>query len=150
MGHWKNVSIAVWATQATAALLCELEKLEDSMIASKSRTSVVHLVVKGASLPGAEARARLMDMQQRYAANIVCAAVLLQGSGFWASALRSLITSMQMIERSHFEYRTFAEVAEVAEWVATLQQAENAEAIDARELQQALRWMLAQRSVSPG
>jgi hypothetical protein len=154
LGHWNSVAIAVWATQATTALLCELETLEDGMLATKSRMSVVHLVVKGASLPGAEARARLMELQQRYAPSIVCAAVLLQGSGFWASALRSLVTSMQMVERSHFEYRTFAEVADLAEWVATLQQAAGGEAMDARALTRVLLWMLdrelAQRTRSPG
>jgi hypothetical protein len=148
MGYWNGVSIVTWGTQATTALLAELEKMSEQLLAQKPRVSTVQMVVDGTPLPAADARAALGALTQRYAQHMVCAATLLQGSGFWASAIRSLITSMQMIERWRFETKTFADVKDVADWVAPLQAEETGDPIDPRELERVLRWMLAQERAS--
>lgn len=147
MAHWRAISIVVWATQATAPHVQEMEKLSEEIGKTHQRGSHVSLVVNRAPLPTYEARRAIHALTRQYEKNTVCSATLIEGAGFWASAVRSLVTSLHMVGRWSFELRTFSEIDALSKWLAPIHAQGTAIPVDAAELAGALAWVLGQPSI---
>lgn len=141
MGHWHSILIGVWAIPSTLETVAELEKLTKLLCASWPKFSSIHLVIKRAPLPGAEVRAAYKEMLRRYSDRLACASLLLEGDGFWASAVRAFLTGILMFER-RAEVRTFGHLEPLVEWMAQMHTAETDGRLTPGELRLALEWML--------
>jgi hypothetical protein len=119
MGSWKNVSIVVWGTPATMPLVSELNKLSEMIIAAHPKVSTIQMIVQGAGVPDSETRAAIDKLIESYASNMTCNAMLIEGSGFWASAMRGFLTSLQLLQRHRvpLKMKTCATVREIAAWL---------------------------------
>jgi hypothetical protein len=145
---WKNISIGIWATDVTVALVAELDKLVAELVrAYPIGGSAIHLVADSISLPSAPARAALAALTARYAERLVCMATVLAGSGFWASAMRGFLTGLQVLERRPFKSHTFATIGEAAAWVAVPHTHATHVMIDAQELERVLLSLIARPSL---
>ena len=121
MAMYQNLSVIVWDTQATIPLVEHLEALSTQISRAHSEgISAIHVILDGAPMPTPEARQRLGALALRYAEELACIATVIAGDGFWASAMRGLITSLQWLERRPFKARTFATIDEVASWLPPL------------------------------
>ena len=147
MAHWRAIGIVVWATQATAPHVQEMAKLTEEVGKSHPRGSNVTLVVNRAPLPTYEARRAIHSLTLRYQNSIVCSATLIEGKGFWTSAVRSLVTSLHLVGRWSFELKTFSEIDALSEWLAPIHAHATGIRVDARELAGALAWVLGQPSI---
>jgi hypothetical protein len=126
---WQNVRIAVWARQATGPALERLDKITHEMVRVwPNGISSIH-VARGdlrmssappppmaERLPTSEARVGFKSLMERYA-QLACVAVLIEGSGFGASALRSVITGMRIESLRTLPMRLCATIDEVVEWL---------------------------------
>lgn len=147
MAHWRGVSIVVWATQATAQHVHELQKLTETIGQSRTCGSNVVLVVNRAPLPTYEARRAIHELTRRYEQNITCSATLIEGTGFWSSAIRSLVTSLHLVGRWSFELKTFSDIGTLSEWVAPIHTRATGTEVSAEELAGALAWVLRQPAI---
>ncbi len=100
---WKNVSIFIWRAQATGMAVLRLARATDPVYAAHPEgVSNIHVVPAGTDLPTAEAQREMLALMKSRADRRACMVVVLGGSGFWASALRSFITSVRFVSpRSH-------------------------------------------------
>lgn len=116
LAAWKNLSIAVWRDSATLDAVERLRLMGDGIQAAfpQGRSSI-HLVCNGAGPPSPAAKDLFVRLMKDEAVQLV--GVVIQGSGFWASALRSAITSMQLESGRRVATRHHNDVAELVEWL---------------------------------
>lgn len=117
--RWHNIAINVWRSHPTGQSVDVLARLTaDSFRKYPEGLSSVHWIDEGAGLPTAEARTGLSDIAARYERHLLCVGVLLRGSGFWASAVRSALTGIVLLTPKRFPLRFFADVTPLASFVA--------------------------------
>jgi hypothetical protein len=67
-------------------------------------------------------------------------ATIIEGNGFWASAMTSFITSLHWMSRKPFKARTATDVAEIATWAPQHHAAKTGVRFYSVELGHALDW----------
>jgi hypothetical protein len=90
---YQNVSIAVWVGQATLQVVNRVLEVTKTMVGRfPGGHSSVSFVLDGLPAPTPEAQAQL---QKTFSARsqLVVTAIVLEGSGFWASGLRGMINN---------------------------------------------------------
>ena len=123
IGTWLNVIVIVWWASATGSAVERLERvtvLLRELYPDKS--SHVHFVKNRAGLPSAAARSAFVKIMKEHESHIANCAVVVGGSGFWASTMRSAITSMRVISPRSFEMRLHGTWREILEWLPSSHQ----------------------------
>lgn len=140
---WKNLAITVWSGPATMASLTVFEQGCRSICAKHpEKICSVHIMAPaGKSMPSAEARDQVGRILSENAVHTAAAAALVPGDGFWASALRSMVTSILMMAPRSMPFRTFGDLAQLAEWLAPLHSRGTGVEVEPSELLQALRYV---------
>jgi hypothetical protein len=98
LGHfalsaYRNISIAVWVGQATRQAVEALLEAQKKLIdAHPNGHSAVTFILDGLPAPTPDAHALITKV---FAARnqLACLAIILEGSGFWASGLRSMLNN---------------------------------------------------------
>jgi hypothetical protein len=115
---WKNVTVVVWRASATLALVNRLSEVTHEFLRGHPEGfSNVHVVTNGTKLPTPDGRAALERLTQSVADQMACAAVVLEGRGFWASAISSVVVGIQMVSRGSYSLRIHANTEAVARWL---------------------------------
>jgi hypothetical protein len=131
---YHDISICIWATQATPELARELEAVGYRIVGSYGQSSTIHVVLDNTPLPTAAARDKLNEITRTFSSSLVCIATVLTGNGFWVSAMRSFLTSLYWLSgRSPYKVRICATIEEAARWLAPLHSLRSF-AVDAGEL----------------
>jgi hypothetical protein len=116
--RWQHVAINLWASQPTAAAIAVLSELTERSLSDCPRgIASIHWLEEGVPLPSPEARVGLSELAKRYEQHVLCVGVLLQGSGFWASATRSALTGVMLLAPRTFFLRFFSEADELSAYV---------------------------------
>jgi hypothetical protein len=90
---YKNISISVWVGQATVPSVQAAQRAAKEMTARHpNRHSTVSFVLDGLPAPVPEAMPLLAKMIGG-SGQLACAVTILEGSGFWASGLRSMLNN---------------------------------------------------------
>ena len=115
---WSNTTIVIWPRQAVGATVDRLARVT----ATKAREfptgfSNIHVVKDGAGMPSPEAKAGFVRLMQEAGNSLACVATVLLGTGFWVSALQSVITGMRLLAPGQFEHRLFTRIEAAATWV---------------------------------
>jgi hypothetical protein len=118
MATWKNVALHVWTIQATPALVARLDELSTAFIgAHPEGISAVHIIAKNAPLPDKVVREKLRQVSEHHAKNVACVCHVVEGSGFWASALQSFLTGLHWISQRSFSLHICSDIGAAAQWV---------------------------------
>jgi|CZKU01.1.fsa_nt_gi hypothetical protein len=137
---WKNVAIHVWTAEATRALVDTLDQHSAPFTrAHPERVSSIHIIGKNAPLPSADVREQLQQLTKRYASHIAALCHVVEGSGFWASALHGFLTGLHWLIRGSFQLKTCADIESAARWVPSHHLRETHVAIGINELEEVLR-----------
>jgi predicted nucleic acid-binding Zn ribbon protein len=116
--RWRNIAINAWASQPTGAAVQVLARLtEKSLTECPEGIASIHWIESGAGLPTAEARLSLGEIAKRYGQHLICVSVVLHGSGFWASALRSALTGVVLLAPRTYSLRFHADIPELTDFV---------------------------------
>jgi hypothetical protein len=130
------VLVAIWTAQGTAELVDALDRVSSPLAKQHPEGfSSVHLVARGTPLATSEARERLVALMKRHQAQLACIGSVLEGSGFWASATRSLILGMRLLAPQSFEMQTYASIAELANWLPGPHEKRTGVKLDPKELE---------------
>lgn len=136
---WKDVIITVWFNSATVESVEAFAAGSKRLEGTSARVSTVHLMVPGGrTLPSAEARHALVRVFKTYAPYIVTVAVVVPGTGFWAGAIRSLVTALTIVVPGVNAPRIFADIDALAEWLPEAHREKTGTVLDPVELVRAL------------
>jgi hypothetical protein len=137
---WHNMTFVVWSGAATAASVAHLDRLTAlTRERHPQGLSAVHIVRGQVALPSTEARQGLVRLTNDYGDWLAAVAVVIGGSGFWASTMRSVVTAMRMLGSRAFEMRIHGTVDEVVEWLPAVHFKKSGVQVDGAELLIALR-----------
>jgi hypothetical protein len=118
-GHWHNVNVTVWQHQATGKAVARFTKVVEALTRQHpTGLSSIHLIANRAGVPTAEARAGFLQLMKRYEKDLANVAIIIAGSGFWASTMGSVITGMRLLAPMSFGFRIFNNIDESAPWLA--------------------------------
>jgi hypothetical protein len=140
IASWSHVLMVRWESAADGSAVERLAKVSRDLAAARlqTRRSNVHIIADSAGLPTADARAGFIDLMKAHADRLACVAIVVGGSGFLASAMRSLMTGMRLLSPRSFNYRLHGSTDEVVKWLPTEHLAKTGEQIDPRRLGQVL------------
>jgi hypothetical protein len=138
-GYWKNVFVGVWESQAT---MPAVERMVRAINILNDQTptgrSTIHIVADGASLPNADVRAHFVEALKTNAAQLACVSVIVGGTGFWTSALRSFVTGLRWLAPRSFAFRMNGSIDEMAKWLPVEHNQRTGIDLDPRRLVQVL------------
>ncbi|HMI82768.1 MAG TPA: hypothetical protein VK550_01680 [Polyangiaceae bacterium] len=129
-----------WESAADISAVERLAKVSTDLAAEQLqiRRSTVHIIADGAGLPTPAARAGFIDLMKQHAGRLACVAIVVGGTGFLASAMRSLMTGMRLLSPRSFNYRLHGSIDEVVKWLPAEHLARTGEQIDPRRLARVL------------
>lgn len=137
---WQNILFACWSQRATGPAVARVALARETMAREHPEgVSVIYLIAENAGLPTPEARAGVMEMMARYRNKRACLALLIQGGGFWASAMRGAIIGVRLLVPGQFPMLISGEVAEIAAWLPEPHQQHTKTPIDSAALSVLLR-----------
>jgi hypothetical protein len=115
---WHNFVITIWVAAGTQAAVARVARVTAMTCEQHpEKVSHVHLLKNGIGLPSSDARSGLVQIMKDHGGRIGVCAVMVGGSGFWASAMRSTITAMRMLAPREFELRLHGTLDEIMAWV---------------------------------
>jgi hypothetical protein len=97
------------------------------------RGSIVHLLTERVALPSSGARSALAKLTEN-SEPVACASVVIEGSGFWASAMRGFLTGMRLLGPSSIRIHEHATPADVVAWLPAEHEKLTGEHLDPDEL----------------
>jgi hypothetical protein len=137
---WKNFTIVVWHELPEVSEVERLVRMGERRVRENpGKLSDVHLIARKIGLPGAAARSALTQASRSGSPHLAAVGVWLAGSGFWASALRSFVTSLSVLLRGPFELRIFGDLDELAAWLPPIHESRTGVAVGQAQLLEVLR-----------
>lgn len=135
-----DIMIAVWSGKPKPEHLSALRHSVESVGRAYGRGSSVHMLLNRPELPEKRVRDGMTQITRDYADRTIASALVLNGDGFWASAIRGLATSLHYLgsERGRFKLRVCATLEEAAAWLAPVHSAGSRRVMEVAELQRAL------------
>lgn len=119
LGRWNTLVVRIWRGPTTAEGLRAYEgEIERLGRAHGRGVAVLAVVEEGAPLPDAAARRGLAELITRHALSIRGYALVCEGSGFRAAAVRAVSLSIAMIIRPQLANDVFTDTAAAARWLA--------------------------------
>lgn len=136
---FRNLTIAVWVGQATVSAVRSMGEISQRMVREhpEGHSSVVFILDK---LPPPQPEARELLNRAFHARNdLACVAVVIEGTGFWASGMRSMIGNAHRAVATATAMHLNTTCEEVAEWLPPQHERRTGVALDPKELVQVLR-----------
>jgi hypothetical protein len=148
-GSWKNVFVGVWESQATIPAVERMVRATNVVndLCPGGR-STIHIVANGAGLPMADVRTDFVNALKKNAGQLACVAVVVGGTGFWTSALRSFVTGLRWLAPRSFDFRMSTTIEEVGQWLPAEHGKRTGVDLDPRRLVQVLEGWAAPRGYS--
>jgi hypothetical protein len=115
---YQNISIAVWIGQATLPAVQVIPEVTKHMIARfPGGHSSVGFVLDGLPAPPADAQALLTKTFEKRS-QLMVTAIVLEGSGFWASGLRGMLNNSHRDANSDAALKIVTHVDPLVGWFA--------------------------------
>jgi hypothetical protein len=114
---WKNLAICSWTGGAVGPSVDVVVRAMDKIRPPDQRCSWVHLIRSGLPLPDSAARSSFIRAMKERQSELACVAIVVGGTGFWASAMRNAIIGLRVLAPRSFEFRLHGAHEEVAAWL---------------------------------
>lgn len=120
-GTWGPIFFVVWIgeveVRTAQGIQGRLRAFANSLPGGRA---VLFTVVEGtAPLPSSQGRTALSNILSFCSREVLASAVIMEGDGFRASAVRSVATGVAMLARQPFPHRVFRKIDEGAAWVCS-------------------------------
>lgn len=115
---WRNVMLVIWIDKPSPEVVDKLGPIAEE-IQSRTRAqklSHIHIAESSLSMPDAETREAFLNLAHKYASNTACVAAIVEGSGFWASAIRGFITGILVLAPRELNIRMHKQANELLAW----------------------------------
>jgi hypothetical protein len=135
---YQNIAIGVWVAQADrAAAEAALRVSQEMPKRCPNRHSSVAFLTDGLPGPMPEALPALTQLYARRS-DLACTAIVIEGSGFWASGLRSMVNNTRREGGGDTPLKMGAAIGEVVDWLSEQHYKGTGVRIAPADLQQAL------------
>jgi hypothetical protein len=115
---WRNISITVWSAQATLDAAERVLRISRQLnLDFPEGRSQVMIICPRTPAPEGRASELLTEIYDPNLSRILCIAAILEGSGFWASGIRSRMTNMRNAAGGAMIMRTQETIEEVVSWL---------------------------------
>jgi hypothetical protein len=115
---WQNISITIWTAQMTMDAGHRILRLSRQLSRKfPGGRSQVMIVAAGAPAPDDATTELLKEIYDPNVSRILCIASVLEGAGFWASGIRSRMTTMRIAAGNAMAMHTLDTVEQVADWL---------------------------------
>lgn len=115
---YQNVLIAVWLDAANGPVMdrfgAAVSKVRERRFPG---TSVINWLTPGRPMPDQEARIRLVRMANSFESRVACVSVILNGSGFWAGAIRAMVNGIALLIPSSMDIRVDGALTHTTLWL---------------------------------
>jgi hypothetical protein len=139
-GAWGPINAVIWARHATLDMVKRINRglavRYDAL--DHKLMSTVHVVLPGVGPPDPDARAALVDMNERWRNAVACGAVVIESVGLVGVALRSAITGIIILAPKHYRVKVFDALEPCAPWVAEQHSRVTSVTVEAAQLLQCL------------
>jgi hypothetical protein len=144
-GAWANVTLTHWVSRGTVSAVECVARVGSALREQYPMgTSAVHLIREGAGLPTPEVREGLMKLMNDKVERRGCVGIVVGGTGFWASAVRGLITGLRSASSREYPLKLAGSIDEIVSWLPEPHFKRTGTALDpadlARALQAASEW----------
>jgi hypothetical protein len=137
---WGPVYIVIFRHETTMEGVRAVEQRLQEFHRLTSHGAFITIVEANAPLPEAHVRDALASLLKKMASFIRSSAVVHEGSGFRAAAVRGVVTGLTLLARQPYPHRIFARFDDAARWLAvSLRETAPDKPIEAEELIEALR-----------
>jgi len=134
---WQNISIGVYVGQATLTAVRRLNDMsrEMSQRYPDGRSSVV-FVLDQLLGPTPEAQVEMKRVVE--SEGLACMCIVIEGTGFWASGIRSMANNVKREVTTGVQHRVFTTIDEVVTWMPPLHRDMTGVVLDPSEFRRAL------------
>ena len=118
IGLLGNVVAVSWRGPMNDAAVEQLGRVAIDLKESAGpvRHSYVHLMTERVQLPDANTRNEIAKILPALTEHVSVVVVLLEGSGFWSSALRGFLTGVRVLAPRNFDIRAESSITNVLSW----------------------------------
>lgn len=113
---WEGLIIQLWIGGTPAHAVRDVRNLARQM--GDSFLIAIVVIAANAEMPNEEARAELSAFSKEAGSVTRRAAIVFEGAGFRASAVRSIMVGLTFAANITMKYKIFATVSEGARWLA--------------------------------
>jgi hypothetical protein len=118
IGTAEPILVCLWRTVTTRAAIAKLRATGARLAASEREGFAMMTVVEAsADLPDPDVRADLAEYFRAVSSSVVCSALVFEGQGFRAAAVRGITTGLNLMARQPFPHKVFATVQDAASWI---------------------------------
>jgi hypothetical protein len=118
IGTFGNVYIMRVHGEITMSDLLAAHREHLALIASgKPSTCVLTIAQYNSPIPNAEVREASGRLMRELTPHLLAGATVIEGGGFWASAVRSFLTAVYFVARQPCPTKAFARVEEASQWL---------------------------------
>jgi hypothetical protein len=141
---WRNIMITCWSKRATGPAVQRLTVFREALDRDHPEgLSVIYLIRDKAGLPTVEARAGVRELMARFSHRRACLALVVQGEGFWSSAMQATITGVRILVPKSFHMRVFSRVEDVVDWLPKLHKEHTGVSVVPHQLLNVLKQLMA-------
>lgn len=116
---WRKVGITVYMHETTVeGVQITGRAMLDHAEAHRGEAFWLIIVEEQAPMPDAQARQDLADVLKRGTGLVKMSAVVYEGLGFRAAAVRSIVTGLLLFSKPSYPHKIFPSVAHAAGWFA--------------------------------
>jgi|KBSMisStandDraft_5_1062788.scaffolds.fasta_scaffold557882_2 hypothetical protein len=106
LAHWQQVFAVFWRRETTVEGARDLARSCAAFAATQPRgIGLLTIVESGAPLPASSARNEIADFLASGSKFIKCSAVVFEGSGFRAAAVRSVVTGLTLMAKQAYPHK---------------------------------------------
>jgi len=115
---WRDVVLVNWRIATAPAAPRELRDITERFIDARPSGIAWFVIIEAAApLPSAEARESLAGTLRDFGGRMHASAVVMEGQGFRAAAVRSVVTGVVLVSRLPHPHRVFHAAPEGCAWL---------------------------------
>lgn len=119
MAYLGPLLIVIWHADTLMDAIEDCDRFLSELASSRRQgIGLLTIVEAKASLPGSQERSRLAQMLANHSESIKASALVFEGEGFGAAAVRSVVVGLNLLARQPYPHKVFATIETAAGWMA--------------------------------
>jgi hypothetical protein len=110
--------VVLWQTETSAHAVAELATSLAQFAKEVGRLGLLQVIGDRAVVPDTAARTALATLLKANESRLVASAVVFEGAGFRASAIRSIVIGISMLSRPKYPHTVFASTTAGVAWLS--------------------------------
>ena len=117
IGTTDHLLMCLWRTATTPEAVSELHRIAVRHSRASEPMAMLTVVEATSEMPDGDIRGQLASLFQELGDRVSCSALIFEGDGFRAAAVRGIVTGINLVAKQPFPHKVFAQVSEAATWI---------------------------------